>query len=146
MMPKMTMPGMLVAGDAAALCLAAGIWMEGVNFAMASGMYAGEAVVEALRGNDVSARGLAGYERRLRDTFVLKDHRKLRRAPNLVLSDRVQHLYPAMVANTVERMFRVDNPNPKPGVRRILSEERKRAGVRVRDLARDGWNGFRSFG
>ena len=28
----------LLAGDAAALCLAAGIWLEGVNFAMASGI------------------------------------------------------------------------------------------------------------
>jgi electron transfer flavoprotein-quinone oxidoreductase len=146
MMPKMTMPGMLVAGDAAALCLAAGIWLEGVNFAMASGMYAGEATVEAMKANDPSATGLAGYQRRLSDTFVLRDHRKLRRAPQLVLSDRVQHLYPGMVANVAERMFRVDNPHPKPGLRRILNEERKRAGVRRSDLARDGWTGFRSFG
>lgn len=146
MMPKMTTDGMLVAGDAAALCLAAGIWLEGVNFAMASGMYAGEAAVEAVQANDTSATGLAGYQHRLSDTFVLKDHRKLHRAPELVLSDRVQHLYPSMVANVVERMFRVDNPNPKPGVRRILNEERKRAGVRRRDLLRDGWTGFRSFG
>ena len=43
------------------------------------------------------------------------------------LGDRVQHLYPSMVATVVERMFRVDNPNPKPGVRRILAQERKRA-------------------
>lgn len=146
MMPKMTTDGMLVAGDAAALCLAAGIWLEGVNFAMASGMYAGETAVEAISGGDHSAAGLAGYQRRLSETFVLKDHRKLRRAPELVLSDRVQHLYPTMVANVVERMFRVDNPNPKPGVRRILAQERKRAGVRRRDLLRDGWTGFRSFG
>ncbi len=146
MMPKMTMPGMLVAGDAAALCLAAGIWLEGVNFAMASGMYAAEAAVEAVQKGDTSATGLAGYQRRLSDTFVLKDHRKLRRAPELVLSDRVQHLYPTMVANVVERMFHVDNPNPKPGVRRILDQERRKAGVRRRDLLRDGWTGFRSFG
>ena len=110
MMPKMAADGLLVAGDAAAMCLAAGIWLEGVNFAMASGMYAGEAAAEALRADDTSAAGLAGYERRLGDTFVLRDHRKLRRAPSLVLSDRVQHLYPQMIANTVERMFRVDNP------------------------------------
>jgi len=146
MMPKMTADGMLVAGDAAALCLAAGIWLEGVNFAMASGMYAGEAAAEAIAAHDPSARGLAGYQRRLSDTFVLKDHRKLRRAPELVLSDRVQHLYPGMVAGVVERMFRVDNPSPKPGLRRILNQERKRAGVRRRDLLRDGWSGFRSFG
>ena len=113
---------------------------------MASGMYAGETAIEAVRAGDTSASGLAGYQRRLSDTFVLRDHRKLRRAPELVLSDRVQHLYPGMVANVVERMFRVDNPTPKPGVRRILNQERKRAGVRRRDLLRDGWTGFRSFG
>jgi electron transfer flavoprotein-quinone oxidoreductase len=146
MMPKMTTSGMLVAGDAAALCLAAGIWLEGVNFAMASGMYAGEAAVEAVQAGDVSENGLRGYQRRLSDTFVLKDHRKLRRAPELVLSDRVQHLYPGMIANVAERMFHVDNPHPKPGVRRILAQERKKAGVRRRDLLRDGWTGFRSFG
>jgi electron transfer flavoprotein-quinone oxidoreductase len=146
MMPQMTADGMLVAGDAAAMCLAAGIWLEGVNFAMASGMYAGEAAADALSVDDTSAAGLAGYERRLNDTFVLRDHRKLRRAPSLVLSDRVQHLYPDMIANTVERMFRVDNPSPKPGLRRILNEERKRAGVRLRDLARDALDGMRTFG
>ena len=146
MMPEMTADGLLVAGDAAAMCLAAGIWLEGVNFAMASGIYAGEAVAEALAADDPSAVGLAGYRRRLEDTFVLRDHRKLRRAPSLVLSDRVQHLYPDMIANTVERMFRVDNPAPKPGLRRILNEERRRAGVKVRDLARDAIDGLRSFG
>ncbi len=146
MMPQMTTDGMLVAGDAAALCLAAGIWLEGVNFAMASGMYAGEAAAEALAANDTTATGLAGYERRLGDTFVLRDHRKLRRAPSLVLSDRVQHRYPDMIANTVERMFRVENPAPKPGLRRILNEERRRAGVKLKDLARDALDGLRSFG
>lgn len=146
MMPEMTGDGMLVAGDAAAMCLAAGIWLEGVNFAMASGIYAGEAAAEAISAGDTSATGLAGYERRLSDTFVLRDHRKLRRAPSLVLSDRVQHLYPDMIANTVERMFRVDNPAPKPGLRKILNEERKRAGVKLKDLARDALDGMRTFG
>jgi electron transfer flavoprotein-quinone oxidoreductase len=146
MMPKLSAPGLLVAGDAAALCLAAGIWLEGVNFAMASGMYAGQAAAEAIQRGDTSEKGLAGYERRLTETFVLRDHRKLRRAPALVLSDRVQHKYPQMVAAVVERMFRVDNPDPKPGLRRIIADERKRAGVRRRDLARDGWAGLRTFG
>ena len=146
MMPRMTGDGMLVAGDAAALCLAAGIWLEGVNFAMASGIAAGEATIEALDASDTTRAGLAGYERRLESTFVLRDHRKLRRAPELVLSDRVQHLYPQLVAGTVEAMFRVDNPRPKQGLRRILNSERKRLGIRRRDLLRDGLTGWRTFG
>ncbi len=79
-------------------------------------------------------------------TFVLRDHRKLRRAPHLVLSDRVQHLYPQLVAGVVEGMFRVDNPRPKPGVRKLLTRERKRLGIRWRDLARDGLDGWKTFG
>jgi electron transfer flavoprotein-quinone oxidoreductase len=146
MMPKLVGPGLLVAGDAAAMCLAAGIWLEGVNFAMASGMYAGEAAVEAIGAGDTGLKGLAGYRRRLDSTFVLRDHRKLRRAPELVLSDRVQHLYPELVTGVADRMFHVDNPHPKPGLRRIVASERKRVGVRRRDLLRDGWTGFRSFG
>jgi electron transfer flavoprotein-quinone oxidoreductase len=63
-----------------------------------------------------------------------------------VLSDRVQHQYPQFVAGIAERMFRVDNPNPKPGLRRIVREERKKAGIRWRDLARDAWTGMRGFG
>ena len=49
-----------------------------------------------------------------------------------------------MVAGVVERMFRVDNPAPKPGLRRIVAAERKRLGVRRRDLARDGTSDGRS--
>jgi electron transfer flavoprotein-quinone oxidoreductase len=128
------------------MCLAAGIWLEGVNFAMASGIYAAEAALEALAAGDPSAAGLAGYRRRLEATFVLRDHRKLRKAHQLVLSDRVQHLHPQLAANIVERVFRVDNPAPKPGLARILLEERKRAGASWRGLAQDAWTAVRSFG
>ena len=60
MIPRLAGDGLLVAGDAAALCLAAGIWLEGVNFAIASGMIAGEAATEALARDDVERRGPGG--------------------------------------------------------------------------------------
>ncbi len=78
--------------------------------------------------------------------FVLKDHKKLRFAPSLVLSDRVQHMYPAMIAGIVQGMFQIENPDPKPGLRRIVARERKLAGVRRRDLVRDTVAGLRTFG
>ena len=146
MMPKMAADGLLVAGDAAALCLAAGIWLEGVNFAMASGMYAGQSAAQAITAGDTTASGLRSYTKKLNETFVLKDHKKLRKIPHLVLSDRVQHKYPNFVTGIVERMFRVENPNPKPGVRRILREERKKAGISLMDLIRDALTGLKGFG
>lgn len=146
MMPELAADGFVVAGDAAGLCLAAGIWLEGVNFAIGSGAAAGDAVADALAAGDTSKRGLAGYRRRLEENFVLADHRKLRRAPHLVLSDRMQRQYPAVVCNLVEQMFTVTNPAPKTGVVRLARTEAAGAGVRWRDLARDAWAAMRTFG
>lgn len=146
MMPKLTGPGLIIAGDAAAMCLAAGIWLEGVNFAMGSGRVAGRVAARAISRGDVSESGLAPYREELESTFVLADHRRLRRVPELVLSSRVQQQYPDLVTGIVEGLFQVENPTPKPGLRRIVTRERRRAGVRWRDLARDAWTGLRSFG
>ena len=146
MMPELVTDGMLVAGDAAAMCLAAGIWLEGVNFAIGAGMAAGQAAAEAIRLDDTTATGLAGYRRRLEHGFVLSDHRKLAPVPHLVMSDRMQRQMPQMVANVVERVFTVTNPRPKPGFLHIVKSELSASGVRLRDLARDGWTAFRGFG
>jgi electron transfer flavoprotein-quinone oxidoreductase len=145
-MPEVVADGLLVAGDAAGLCLAAGLWLEGVNFAIGSGVAAGQATLEALRSGDTSAAGLAGYRRRLEAGFVLKDHKKLRRAPHLVLSDRMQHQYPRAVCDMVEALFTVDNPAPKRGLATLARQVAKAEGIRMRDLARDLWAMARTYG
>ncbi|MDY7106146.1 MAG: FAD-dependent oxidoreductase [Actinomycetota bacterium] len=146
MMPDLSTDGMLVAGDAAAFCLAAGIWLEGVNFAIGSGKVAGEVALEALATHDSSAGFLARYRERLENTFVLADHKKLRHAPGLVMSDRVQLQYPSLICNVAESLFTVTNPTPKKGVNQLLRREAKRADVKLRDLAKDAWRGLRTFG
>ncbi len=145
-MPEIATDGLLVAGDAAALCLAAGIWLEGVNFAIGSGMAAGEVAHDALTAGDVSATRLSAYRRQLESNFVLADHKKLRRVPELLMSQRMQQLYPKLACDVVERMFTVDNPAPKPGAVRVARENIKRSGLRIRDLAHDAYVTLRSFG
>jgi electron transfer flavoprotein-quinone oxidoreductase len=146
MMPELVCDGMVVAGDAAAMCLAAGIWLEGVNFAIGSGIAAGRAAVEALRLGDTTAIGLAGYRRRIESDFVMTDHRKLAGIADLIMSDRVQRIYPQIAANVVEDVFTVTNPRPKPGFGRIVASEVKASGIRLADLAKDAWAGFRGYG
>ncbi len=146
MMPELSCDGMLVAGDAAALCLAAGIWLEGVNFAIGSGIAAGQAAVDALRRGDTSDAGLAGYRQRMETNFVLADHRKLRGVADLIMSERVQSVYPQLACNVAERIFTVENPRPKPGFNAIVRSEIKAAGVKLRDLAKDGITGLKGYG
>ena len=146
MMPELACDGMVIAGDAAAMCLAAGLWLEGVNFAIGSGQAAGEAAIEALDARDTSAKGLAGYRRRLDDNFVLADHRKLRRAPELLMSSRMQTTYPSLMCNLAEGMFTVTNPTPKKGALALGWRELRRAKVKFRHIAHDLYTTARTFG
>ncbi len=47
-MPALATDGLVIAGDAAAMTLAAGMWLEGVNFAIGSGYAAGRAADRAM--------------------------------------------------------------------------------------------------
>ena len=144
-MPALATDGMLVAGDAAAMTLAAGIWLEGVNFAIGAGLAAGQAAAAAIASGDVSAAGLSGYRRALERSFVLKDHKRLRLAPHLVLSDRMQREYTKVLGDIAEQLFTVTNPAPKPGLLKIVWRALRRHPVRWRDLLRDGLDTARTF-
>jgi electron transfer flavoprotein-quinone oxidoreductase len=145
-MPELVTDGMLVAGDAAAMTLAAGLYLEGVNFAIGSGAMAAAATVDALRKGDTTAAGLAGYRRRLERSFVLKDHRKFRRAAEILLAERAHATYPQLVCGLAERIFTVQNPAPKRGLIPLGLSEMRRAGVRLRDVARDAYIAARTYG
>jgi electron transfer flavoprotein-quinone oxidoreductase len=143
--PQLHDDGFLVTGDAAGLTLAAGIWLEGVNFAIGSGLAAGRAAADAVSRGDTSRRGLSAYRKELRKTFVLQDHKRLRHAPDLVMSPRVQQRYPGMMADVVEGLFTVVNPAPKPAWSQLLRHAAKGNGVRLRDLVVDAAKGARAF-
>jgi electron transfer flavoprotein-quinone oxidoreductase len=144
-MPRLAIDGMVIAGDAAGMCLAAGLWLEGVNFAIGSGLAAGRAVARAVAAGDTSARGLASYRRDLESGFVLADHKRLRGAPRLVLSDRIQQRYPGLICDIAEGLFTVSNPEPKPGLLRLARRSARRNGIRLGGLLRDGLAGARVF-
>lgn len=143
-MPELSGEGILIAGDAAGMYLAAGIWLEGVNYAIGSGMVAGELAAEAVAAHDPMTLG--DYRRRLEATFVLADHRRLRHVPDLILSDRVQNRYPELACSLAEAVFTVTNPAPKPRIRSLATEMVAERGIRMRDLAADAWTAIRSFG
>jgi len=145
-MPTLASDGLLVAGDAGAMTLAAGLWLEGVNFAIGSGYAAGKAADRALAAGDCSSRGLASYCSDLEAQFVLADHKRLRKAPSLVLSDRVQQRYPGLLCDLAEGMFTVTNPTPKAGGLRVTRAAAARHGVTLRQLATDTVRGLRIFG
>ncbi len=145
-MPALAADGLLIAGDAGAMTLAAGLWLEGVNFAIGSGYAAGQATDRALSQGDCSAKGLASYRADLEGQFVLADHKRLRKASSLVLSERVQQRYPGLICDLAEGMFTVTNPTPKAGALALTRQMAARHGVKLRQLAGDTLRGLRIFG
>ena len=61
----------MITGDAA--MLVNNVHWEGTNLAMFSGKYAAETAIEALEKNDFSENTLALYEKKLKNSFILKD-------------------------------------------------------------------------
>ncbi len=137
--------GILVAGDAAGLCFATGLYLEGINFAIASGAAAGEAAAEAVAAGRADAAGLAGYRRRLERGFVLRDLRRYRRAPAFAMSDGLQHVYPGVLTGLAERAL-ASRGEPRRKLLGLARAELRRAGVPAWRLVRDLWAGGRAFG
>jgi electron transfer flavoprotein-quinone oxidoreductase len=128
-MPTLGKPGIVVAGDAASMTLAAGVWLEGVNFAMAAGAAAAAAAVLSRREPGGVADSHRHYSRLLGESFVLRDHRRLRRAPSVVFSEFVQHVQPGIVCDVAESFFTVVNPHAKPGLVRTIRRVMRARGV-----------------
>jgi electron-transferring-flavoprotein dehydrogenase len=75
-MPKrLTVPGMLVAGDAASMVNIP--TLKGVHYAMHAGMYAAESIVESLK-QDIDSVNFESYEEKVRKSAIEKDLKESR--------------------------------------------------------------------
>ena len=112
-MPRLYADGILVVGDAAGFGLNTLITVRGMEYAVASGAMAAEAIKEAKKKADFSARTLAYYEKLLRDSFLLKELATFRHALSILKNPRWFNHYPQAICDLYERLMWVDE-NPKP--------------------------------
>ena len=67
---RFSVPGMVVAGDAAGMVNIAEL--EGIHYAMHAGMYAAEAIVESLK-KDIDSVNFEAYDEKIRSSLIEKD-------------------------------------------------------------------------
>ncbi len=143
MVPSLYTDNVLVAGDAAGLCVNLGFTVRGMDFAIASGELAAQTVIEAKKNNDFSSSTLAGYQTRLEDSFALKDLHTYKRAPHFIEhTSRVYKEYPEMVEKIFLEMFKVDG-EPAKLMAKKLTPIIFKAGIL--NLMKDGLNGVRAI-
>ncbi|NLI92759.1 MAG: FAD-dependent oxidoreductase [Peptococcaceae bacterium] len=113
-MPRLYRQGVMVVGDTAMFVNA--IHREGSNLAMTSGKIAGEVAAEAIHAGDVSEANLRHYEKRVRDSFIIKDLYKFRKTGNFFEENpHLLKLYPEIACNAM-KVFFTANETPKKEV------------------------------
>ena len=143
MLPALSRAGFMVVGDAAGLVFAAGLFLEGMNFAIASGLAAAAAAQQAHADHDFSVQSMARYRKQLESSFVLKDLKNFRRTPAFVNNERLQNVYPDLFCDTMENIYR-SNGRPRRKIGRVAIDTLL-GKVSLLTLLRDGWQAGRAL-
>lgn len=99
--------GILVVGDAAGLALNMGITVRGMDYALASGYYAAQAVLEARKKGNYRAESLKRYEELLQNSFVLKDFATFKEASGVLENCRIYRHYPELFGEIFQDLYTV---------------------------------------
>lgn len=129
--------GILLVGDAAGFALNTGLLVRGMDFALASGVIAARSIQAARSEPAEKADRLAVYERLLADSFVLRDLKTFRHAPQVLSNPRLISRYPELVLRILDQLFWLGE-EPKPRLASTVLGELRRSLSPVdalRDLA-----------
>jgi electron transfer flavoprotein-quinone oxidoreductase len=126
-------PGMLVIGDAAGLVLNTGNLLRGMDLAMASGVLAARSII-ANRGAPGAPACLEHYRAALEASFVVREMRAHRRAPEILSNPRIYGAYPREIVAMMRSLFSVDAGGESVPVKRAFKDLRRSVGT---------WTGLR---
>lgn len=128
-LPLLCKDGLLVVGDAAGL-VSTSPRHEGSNYAMASGRMAGEAAAEAHACGDFTISGLAGYRRRLEESFIIKNMEKYRDWPAFLhMHPHLFASWPAAFSEMAQAMLEVGGDPNADTEARLLDLFQRRVGL-----------------
>lgn len=134
--------GILVAGDAAGLCMNRGYTVRGMDYAIMSGIAAAETALNALEKGIFTKDFLKSYEHRLQKT-VLDDFKTLRKGHEYMAgSKNLFTVYPNMALNVMHSLYNVDG---KPAQSLMNTVRKDLKGVSLVGIAKDLLKGARSL-
>lgn len=141
---KLFTGGMLVVGDAAGLGSNNGFTVRGMDYAIASGIHAADTIIEARTTGDYSAASLANYQKKLENSFVLKDMKTYAGSGAFMKSGRLYNQYPRMAEDILSQIYAQES-QPKRNLLKVLLKSRKESNISYLNLARDGWKAVKSL-
>jgi electron transfer flavoprotein-quinone oxidoreductase len=107
-MPKLFADGILVVGDAAGFGLNMLMTVRGMEYALASGALAAQAIKRAREQNDFSAANLSYYEQLIKDSFIYKELQTFSHVLNVLENPRLFNVYPQVFCGLFEKLMWID--------------------------------------
>jgi electron transfer flavoprotein-quinone oxidoreductase len=136
--------GWMVVGDAAGFVFSNGLTIQGMNYAVRTGLAAAETALAAKAAGAFTSVQLSDYDRRLERANVIADFRDFERTDRVKWNPRMYSVYPQFAAELFRGMFN-DRGRAKQPVRRLLRAAQRAAGLRTSTLVRDGIDAVRDL-
>ena len=109
-MPKeLYKDGILLAGESANLLMNAGKAIQGMDYAMRSGILAAETIIKAKQKNDFSSSTLKEYRTALDESYVMKDINGFQDAVHLLHTETMQQKVPNLLCDFGRQFFTIKN-------------------------------------
>lgn len=137
-LPKLYAHGVMLVGDSA--MLVNNVHWEGTNLAMISGKFAGETAVNALNNHDFSANTLSLYQKKLENSFIIKDLKTYKDVIDIVhhRANSFMGYYPNKISDFFKMFTSVDSvPKRKKYHEFIKSIFTDRS---ISELFKDAWS------
>lgn len=121
-MPPLYKDGVMIAGDAA--MLVNNVHWEGTNLAMMSGKFAAETAIQALDKEDFSANMLSLYQKKLDQSFVMKDLKTYKDVMGVLENNSKIFLgfYPQKINEFMNQFTAVDSEPKQKKYRRFIGD------------------------
>ena len=141
MQSELVRDGVLIAGDAAGMCMNLGFTIRGMDLAVASGEAAANTVLNAIKNSDFSKQGLSEYLNLL-NNGPLRDMKMYKKMPDFLDNPRMFGAYPEMAVGIAKKLFTISDEAPIP-LRKTMLQHAKRVGFM--NLLKDGIKGVRAI-
>jgi electron transfer flavoprotein-quinone oxidoreductase len=127
-MPKVYGNGYMIAGDSAGFSFSNGLVLQGMNYAIDSGVAAADAFMKAQEKGDYSEKSLSVYQDLLESSYVMRDMKTFRGIEEVTWSPFVHKQVPAMLESLMMSLY-MEEGKPKKHITGNLMEAMSKSGM-----------------
>jgi len=135
--------GVLLCGEAANLLMNAGKAIQGMDYAMRSGILGAETIVKAKERGDFTSSTLKEYKQALKESYVMKDINSFQDAVHMLHNPTMYQDVPNLICDFGRKFFTIDS-EPTKKSRKLMSESIKEHSS-YWDLMKIGFKGAKSL-